>query len=996
MAEAQGRTEKGWNRGVVAEVGHTELSDGEGRPAANDVRTGPVGLVRDRLTARLLDPSTYRVGWVVAPAGSGKSRLLSHVADEYTGPLGWCDTPDPVPRTEAALVTWIWEGLRTGGVEWATGGAPEDLEALISAGRPGPQPLIIVMDDVHLLEGSEAETAVGTLVGRLPAGWRLVMASRVNLSMDLSRLRVSGDVVDIGPDDLRFRTWEVEELFRDVYQEPLLPEDVAALTRRTSGWAAYLQMFFLATSRRTVAERRTVLGTLQHRTRLVSEYLARHVLAGLDPALQDFLIRTSVLRRPSGRLCDEFLGWSSGSAELLAELERRQLFTERLADDSYRYHAVLVSYLDAKLVETIGLPAAKEEHRRAGRLLEKEGWREEAMAAYARAEDWEGVARILGHPGAGHVDLDEAWAEALPSTVLESDPLLLMAQARTAVSRGCLEEAARILRRAEEVAASAAVAGRCRAQREQIMAWAEPDRTPQPDWIGLIRRATQRHPAEARRLAAAQAGVTGRFAEGLCAFLAGDVLACSRIMRSVAGHPDAPGVVVVGGVFLSATCGALLGRPLSPEVVGRLKEEVEVSGVRWLSRIVRAGLQSDDLAGDETLDDIIAACEREGDRWGQAAVSAIAGIRRLLRGDREAEERLTAAAASFQHLGAGVLETWLLAYAGAAALGRGSEESARNHASRARTMSSALDVPVAGAVAYLVLGALGQEPEGRGLARGTIEPCGTWPWHSAIVPGERVAAAERLEAAPSQSRARGEAGRDGVPARVRCLGGYEIEIRGSAVDESAAKPMERALLHLLSIRAGADVHRESLVASLWPDADAEAGLHRLQVAVSSLRRLLSAAGLDGNEMVVRSGDSYRLSLPEGSKVDVSEFEQAVGRAESARAAADAAGERRALEEALALYGGPLLPGDGPVEWAVEPRRWLARLYTDVAARLASLLLEEDEPRQAVRVARAGLVADRYRDELWKLLIDGAERAGNHAEAEQARRDYETVLADLGV
>ena len=93
-----------------------------------------------------------------------------------------------------------------------------------------------LLSDTHdVWLGGRDEAALAALVSRLPPSWRLIAASRMNLAVDLSRLRVSGEVVDIGPDELRFRTWEVEELFRDVYQEPLLPEDVAALTRRTAG-----------------------------------------------------------------------------------------------------------------------------------------------------------------------------------------------------------------------------------------------------------------------------------------------------------------------------------------------------------------------------------------------------------------------------------------------------------------------------------------------------------------------------------------------------------------------------------------------------------------------------------------------------------------------------------------------------------------------------------------------------------------------------------------
>ena len=969
--------------------GVTVSAEESGRDTARASRGTPQGLVRDRLTSRLLDPASYRVGWVVAPAGSGKSRLLNHVVGRYAGPVGWCDTADPVPRTELAFVDWLWSGLRAGGVEWAKGKTPGGVDALISVASPSSQPLMVVLDDVHLLDGSEAEIALAALVSRLPPSWRLIAASRMSLAVDLSRLRVSGEVVDIGPDELRFRTWEVEELFRDIYREPLLPEDVAALTRRTAGWAAYLQLFFLATSRRPVAERRTVLGTLQHRTRLVSEYLARHVMAGLDPPLQDFLIRTSALRRPSGRLADEFLGWDGGSAEMLAELERRQLFTERLADDSYRYHAVLLAYLDAKLVETLGLDHAREEHRKAARLLEREGWREEAGAAYARSEEWEEMARMVGHLGADHAQLDEAWADALPPGVLESDPLLLMAQASSTLSRGSLDDAARILRRAEAVSVAGVVAARCRAQREQILIWAEPDRVASPDWAGVIRRATQRQPVDAQRRAGVLEGLTGRFAEGTAAFIAGDAATCARTMRSVAVQPDAPSTVVVGAAFLATVSAWLRGRPLPADSIERLQEEAEAAGIRWLSRMVRAALLAHDPVANETIDDLVGACERAGDRWGAAVITAIDGLRRMVHADAGAESALIRAAAGLDQLGAGALEASIVGYAAIAASAAGDGEVARLHALRARTLGSALDVPLAQALGALVLGALGDEKNGLADAQRILGSFGTWDFHSSLTGAGTISTRVGPEAErPSRTAA--------VPGRLRCLGGYELEIVGKSVDDSAAKPMERALLHLLSIKAGTPVHRESLVASLWPDADGEAGLHRLQVAVSSVRRLITGAGGDGNETLARSGDSYQLVLPEGSQVDVTQFEQAVGRAEVARAAEDEGSERKALDEAVTLYRGPLLPGDGPAEWVIEPRRWLVGLYADATARLATLLLDDDDPRQAVRVARAGLAADRYRDELWKLLIDGAERAGNHAEAEQARRDYESILNELGV
>src|SRR5262249_12719683 len=156
--------------------------------------------------------------------------------------------------------------------------------------------------------------------------------------------------------------------------------------------------------------------------------------------------------------------------------ERRQLFTDRLDDESYRYHTVLLSYLEARLVEAVGVAAAREEHRRAALLLEREGLTEDAAAAFAKAAGWGGVARTLGHPAGSGSDLGGAWLEALPPTVVETDALLLMGRARRALASGALVDAVASMRAAEDVAASSLVAERCRHERDRVAAWINPER----------------------------------------------------------------------------------------------------------------------------------------------------------------------------------------------------------------------------------------------------------------------------------------------------------------------------------------------------------------------------------------------------------------------------------------------------------------------------------------------------------------------------------------
>ena len=417
----------------------------------------------------------------------------------------------------------------------------------------------------------------------------------------------------------------------------------------------------------------------------------------------------------------------------------------------------------------------------------------------------------------------------------------------------------------------------------------------------------------------------------------------------------------------------------------------------------------------------------------------------LMREGRRAFEMGERAARIFGDLGAGVVESTVLGSSAMAALIRRARHRQRL-AQQTRTLAGLLDAPWATGLAALVLGMLFDDERELTRARSVLQPLGSWEWHAALAglgteapagvgpsegdpgrAGEREAVPapvgsgpEANGAAPTGLASNGPtalspvqpvpsaeayglrtagpevAGPERSGVRLKCLGGFALGINGHPVDDSSAKPMERSLLHLLAMRAGEPVHREALIEALWPDAEPDAGLHRLQVAISSLRRLLGGVDADGAGLLTRDGDSYRLALPEDSDVDVLEVERALQAATRARATGDGAAEEESLAAALAAYGGPLLPGDGPADWVVNRRGGLSSLATDAAARLATLRLQSDHPQAAAETARAGLSVDRYRDELWKLLIDAADRSGHHAEAGQARRSYEAVLDELGV
>jgi len=333
----------------------------------------------------------------------------------------------------------------------------------------------------------------------------VLCASRRPPSFPLSRLRLQGDLLELGPDDLRFRPWEVEQLFRDVYDQSLPPADLSTLTSRTEGWAAGLQLFHLASKGKSAAERHQLVASLGPRTRLVREYLADNVLVELPDDLRTFLVDTCVLSRLSGVLCDALLE-RDGSGGILADLEQRQFFTMALdgggsadGETTYRYHEVLRSHLEAALVEQLGEVQARHRYRVAGRLHEKAGEAVDAVRAYCRAEDWDAVARLLGAEAEALVVDPGAWVDALPAALVAEDPWLMLASARRALAHGRLQAAADAYASAEQAFGAGRGAETARSERAVIRPWlsTQPDRI--EGWSGMLRAATIRDPLTVAR-----------------------------------------------------------------------------------------------------------------------------------------------------------------------------------------------------------------------------------------------------------------------------------------------------------------------------------------------------------------------------------------------------------------------------------------------------------------------------------------------------------------
>lgn len=932
---------------------------------------GSRGLARPRLHHRLEEVWEHGFGLVVAPAGCGKTTLLGQFATASEVPLAWyrvrrsdISAPALLAGLELAVTGTI--GPRRP-CRWST---VQDVRRALES-WPG-QRLLVVVDDIHLLSGSPAEETFGQLVEEAIPTLALLAAGRGAPNLDLIRRRVAGTVVELDSEDLRFRSWEVEELFRDVYAEPLRPEDTAALARRTGGWAAGLQLFHLATRGNGPIERRRFLSGLASQARWVAEYLTAEVLGALSDELRDFLVGSCPLGRLTGPICDQFTG-RSGSEELLAELERHQVFTTVVeGDGAYRYHEVLRSYLEGMLLKEIGELELGARYRTAGRLLLAHGALPEAVEAFCRGGSWSEAQRLLKQEGQLVADVC-SWSGSLPASLSDEDPWMLLAQARRALSAGRWREAMGNYERGERADGRGPVGDRCRKERRVLAAWLEAGPATTNDWTGLARAATEAHPAEISRRAQGIPGATGRFVEGLAMALAGRPQAARRLLEEASDTAGAAPLLALAARLLAALSSVLDGcGRVRAGTLEALAEQADLLGAPALTRLCRAGLAVSDRAdGTEVAAAARAACRLDGDVWGAALTALLEGYGRL-RAGRVDFEVFAEAATGFHGLGAGVLEAWARAGLAIGLSTQGLPE-ARDHAIEAEALARLVGASGAQALAGLALARTGgpKAAEQRANARAIATECGL----------------SGLEGLGYRGRA----------AEIRCFGGLAVVVGGQALDLSPIRPRARSVLRFLALHAPAAVHREVLQEALWPEVDAGSGAHKLHVAVSSLRQALDPH-LDGADqfLVARDGDTYSLVLPPNAFLDVATFEQSVSEAKAALAMGDVDRATTALAQALDAYGPDLFPEEGPAEWVIGPRQRLQAMAAEAALELGALKLAGGDGQGAAASCRKGLLADRYRDELWRQLIRACEQAGDPAAANRARMDYDEVLTDLGL
>ena len=366
------------------------------RPPA---RSGTVR--RPSLIERLARDDCGPVVSVVAPAGYGKTTLLSQWAERNGQAFAWVSV-DEADNDPKVLLTYIAEALDA---VQPVGGRVFDALASPASSVPGSvvprlaaafssmtTPVVLVLDDVHALHNSECRAALSVLADHVPGGSRLALAGRDEPPLRVARLRAEGKILEIGPGDLSLTCEEASALLRAA-EVALGADEVAELHRRTEGWPAGLYLAALCLREGGSLGAAAISFGGDHR--FVSEYVESEFLARISRRQRVFLTRTAVLERMCGPLCEAVLD-RPGSAATLDDLARSNLLLVPLDQRGqwYRYHHLFRDMLLAQLErqEPGLIPVLR---RRAASWYLRNDLPEEALEYSIAAGDVDGAARLV-------------------------------------------------------------------------------------------------------------------------------------------------------------------------------------------------------------------------------------------------------------------------------------------------------------------------------------------------------------------------------------------------------------------------------------------------------------------------------------------------------------------------------------------------------------------------------------------------------------------------
>ncbi|MCP4937371.1 MAG: helix-turn-helix transcriptional regulator, partial [bacterium] len=420
-------------------------------------RLRPFLIPRPHLIKKLNAGLDGKLTLISAPAGFGKTTLASAWVQQIKHPIAWLsldESDNDLPR----FLTYFAAALQTietsiGKGLLATLQSPEAinlesiLTALLNEIARFPDDMVLILDDYHVIESQPIDRAITFLLNHLPPQLHLVIASRIDPSLPLSRLRARGQMIEIRAHDLRFAFDETAVFLNQMMNFDLSAQEIAALELHTEGWIAGLQL--AALSMKSLKGSREIIDLIDNFTgsdRYIQDYLVDEVLLQQPQDVKDFLLQTSILSRMSASLCDAVIGKKDSQA-MLENLDTANLFIVPLDNERrwYRYHHLFADLLRQRLRQD-HLEQIPTLHSRASEWYERNSLPSDSIYHAFAAEDFERAADLaeLAWPAMSGSFQSIAWlgwVKAMPDELVRARPVLSVAYAWAFLNAGKLEAA---------------------------------------------------------------------------------------------------------------------------------------------------------------------------------------------------------------------------------------------------------------------------------------------------------------------------------------------------------------------------------------------------------------------------------------------------------------------------------------------------------------------------------------------------------------------------
>ncbi len=414
-------------------------------------RPRPSLVVREALLARLDEGLEHKLTLLSAPAGFGKTTLVSewiaaHNEHQDALSVAWVSLDlgdnDPVRFWRYAITACqaLHENVGESALALLQGSRRLPLETLLTTFINDLAQCtcrgVLVLEDYHVITSQQISESVTYFIDHLPATLHLLMLTRSNPPLPLARLRAHDDLYELDAADLRFSSEETRAFLRQTFPFPLSNEAISRLEARTEGWVAGLRLLALALQgRKDPQDLEHMLVTFTGSHRHVLEYLVADVLSSQPQAMQEFLLQTAFLTRLTASLCDAVTG-RNDSESMLEQLERANLFLIPLDEAGrwYRYHALFAEAMQHEARRRLGEDHLHLLYDRAGRWYEEHGLVAEAVEVALSARDFVRAAAlidaILGPQSIGEELFTLLrWIEQLPQEVLSTYPALCLTYA---------------------------------------------------------------------------------------------------------------------------------------------------------------------------------------------------------------------------------------------------------------------------------------------------------------------------------------------------------------------------------------------------------------------------------------------------------------------------------------------------------------------------------------------------------------------------------------